>query len=128
MVKTASDEAGNGQTVNVTQQRSRKVLVKTKDSGSSLVAQQSGDPELSLLWLGVLSWCGFNPWLGNFYMPQVQLEKKKKKDSDQRFQDIWRFLSGCQQRLLSTYQVWSFVLPVRELDFELYQVLVRPRT
>lgn len=79
MVKTASNEAGNGQTVNVTQQRSRKVLVKTKDSGSSLVAQQSGDPELSLLWLGVLSWCGFNPWLGNFYMPQVQPEKKKKK-------------------------------------------------
>ena len=34
---------------------------------SSLVAQQVKDQELSLQQLGLLLWCGFNPWSRNFY-------------------------------------------------------------
>ena len=37
--------------------------------GSSLVAQGVKDPVLSLLWLRLLSWHGFNPWPGDFHMP-----------------------------------------------------------
>ena len=37
------------------------------------MAQWLKDPVLSLLWLGSLLWCGFNPWPGNFCM----LKKKK---------------------------------------------------
>ena len=33
---------------------------------SSLVAQQVKDPALSLMWLGLLLWPKFSPWLGNF--------------------------------------------------------------
>ena len=28
------------------------------------------DPALSLQCLGLLLWCGFDPWPGNFHMPQ----------------------------------------------------------
>ena len=41
--------------------------------------QQVKDPVLSLQQLGLLLWCGFNPWPGNFHMPWVQKKKKKKK-------------------------------------------------
>ena len=34
------------------------------------------DMALSLLWLGLLLWIGFDPWPGNFCMPQVQTKKK----------------------------------------------------
>ena len=30
------------------------------------------DPAFSLFWLGSLLWLGFDPWPGNFHMPQVQ--------------------------------------------------------
>ena len=40
------------------------------------------DPVLSLQQLGLLLWCGFDPWPGNFRMPWVWLpppEKSEKK-------------------------------------------------
>ena len=45
---------------------------------SSLVAQSTKDPALSLLWLWSLLWCGFDPWPGNFHLPWVQPKKKKR--------------------------------------------------
>ena len=39
------------------------------------MVQQVKDPALSLLWLGLLLWCGLNPWLGNFCMPQTLAKK-----------------------------------------------------
>ena len=40
------------------------------------VAQQVKDLALSLLWLRSLLWCcGFNPWPGNFCIPQVWPKK-----------------------------------------------------
>ena len=32
--------------------------------------QQVKDPALSLKWLGLLLWHGFDPWSGNFHMPK----------------------------------------------------------
>ena len=45
------------------------------------LAQHSGvnDPELPQLWYRSQLWLGFDPWAGNFRMPQVQPKKKKKK-------------------------------------------------
>ena len=43
-----------------------------------LVEQGVKDPVLSLQWLRLLLWHGFDPWPRNFYMPQVWPEKKKK--------------------------------------------------
>ena len=37
------------------------------------------DLVLSLLWLGSLLWCRFDPWPGNFCMQRAQPKKKKKK-------------------------------------------------
>ena len=52
---------------------------------SSLVAQGIKDSALSLLWLALLLWCGFDPWPGNFSMPREWPEKKKKKrERDQK--------------------------------------------
>ena len=36
------------------------------------------DSVLSLLWLGLLLWLGFDSWPGNFHMLQDGLKKKKK--------------------------------------------------
>ena len=47
-------------------------------SMSSLGAQWVKDLALSLQWLWLLLWCGFNPWSRNFLMPQVKKKKKKK--------------------------------------------------
>ena len=46
------------------------------------MAQQVKDPALSLQWLGSSVWCGFNPWLGNFHMPQAKLKQKTKHNLD----------------------------------------------
>ena len=43
------------------------------------MAQQVKDPKLSLQWLKLLLWQGFDPWLRNFHMPWVPEKKKKKK-------------------------------------------------
>ena len=40
------------------------------------MAQQSKDLVVSLLWLGLLLWHGFDPWLWNL---RVRQKKKKKK-------------------------------------------------
>ena len=37
------------------------------------------DPAFSLQWLWLLLWCGFDPWTGNFCMPQVQPGTKQNK-------------------------------------------------
>ena len=44
---------------------------------SSLVAQQIKDLVLSLQWLRLLLWRGFDPWPGKFHMLQAQPKKKK---------------------------------------------------
>ena len=54
------------------------ILYKNGDFWSSLVAQQVNGPVLSLLWLWLLMWQEFNPWLGNLYMLQCDRKKKKK--------------------------------------------------
>ena len=39
------------------------------------MAQQIKDPALSLLWLGLLVWRGFDPWPRNFHMPWAEAKK-----------------------------------------------------
>ena len=39
--------------------------------GCSFMGQRVKHLALSLLWLGLLLWCGFDPWPGSFHMPQV---------------------------------------------------------
>ena len=40
------------------------------------MAQEVKYPVLSLQWLGLLGWYGFNPWPGNFCMPWVWPKKE----------------------------------------------------
>ena len=51
---------------------------KAHNLGSSLVAQWVKDPALSLLWLWLQLWHGFDPWPRNFCMPQAQPERKNE--------------------------------------------------
>ena len=37
------------------------------------------DSVLSLVWLRLLLWLEFDPWPGNFFMPQAQPKRKKEK-------------------------------------------------
>jgi len=37
------------------------------------------DLALSLLWLWLLLWCGFDPWPGTFHMPQVWPKERKNE-------------------------------------------------
>ena len=46
----------------------------------SLVAQWVKDQALSLQWLGSLLWHGFDPYPGDFSVPQVQ--PKEEMDTD----------------------------------------------
>jgi len=43
------------------------------------VTQWVKDLALSLLWLRLLLWRGFSPWLGNFCMEWAKPKKKKKR-------------------------------------------------
>ena len=52
------------------QKHTPKYIENLSGSWSSLVAQQVKDPVSSLLWLGLLLWCTFNPWPRNICMPQ----------------------------------------------------------
>ena len=54
-------------------------FLKPEGSRSSLVAQRVKDLALSLLWLGSLTWLGFDLWPGNFCMPPVQPKNNKNK-------------------------------------------------
>ena len=47
-------------------------LLLKEGVGISLVAQQVKDLVLSLQWLKLLLWLGFNPWPGNFHVLWVQ--------------------------------------------------------
>ena len=40
------------------------------------MVQQVKDLVVSLLWLGLLLWCGFDPWSRKFHMPQVRPKKE----------------------------------------------------
>ena len=52
---------------------------KKKDSsGSSLVAQQTNDPMLLMLWLGSLLWLGYDDQPKNFHMSWAQTKKKER--------------------------------------------------
>ena len=51
-------------------------LIKSSP-GSSLVAQEAKDPRLSLLWLWLLLWLGFNPWPRNLCVSWAQWKKKE---------------------------------------------------
>ena len=63
-------------------------IIKTDYSKwSSLVAQQVRNPALSLLQLGLLLWCGFDPWPRNFHMPWVQPKTEREND---RGRNRWR--------------------------------------
>ena len=53
-------------------------FLKVNICGSSLVAQQVKEPALSLLWLGLLLRCGFDPWPRNFHMQQAQAKTNEK--------------------------------------------------
>lgn len=41
------------------------------------------EPALSLPWLGSLLGHGFNPWLGNFCVPQAPPKQKEKKNKEE---------------------------------------------
>ena len=56
----------------------RETDKRTRDGGSSLVAQWVKDMALSLEWLGSLLWLGFDPWPRNFHVSQAWPKKKKK--------------------------------------------------
>ena len=49
------------------------------------------DPVLSLWWLGSLLWCRFDPWPGNFHMPQKKKKKKKKNKKKKEKVLSWPF-------------------------------------
>ena len=53
-----------------------KTRSKKNNSQSSLVLHWVKDLVISLPWLGLPSWRGFNPWPGHFHKPW---EKRKKK-------------------------------------------------
>ena len=61
--------------------RQNKNKNKNKNKpGSSLVVQPVRDLALSLQWLRLLPWHGFNPWPGNLHTPQAQPKKKRERD------------------------------------------------
>ena len=45
------------------------------------MAQQFKDLALSLLWVWLLLWCGFDPWPKNFYMLQVRPGSNKNNNT-----------------------------------------------
>ena len=55
------------------------------------MAQQVKDLASSLLWLGSLLCCRFDPWPGNFHVPQVQEKKKKNKRKEKLHKDLCGF-------------------------------------
>ena len=53
-------------------------MVDNRKSWSSLVLWQDKDLALSLLWLRLLLWYGFDPWPGNVHMPWARPKKYRK--------------------------------------------------
>ena len=54
-------------------------LIQKPKTRAPLWCTRLKDTVFSLLWLGSLLWCRFDPWPGNFPMPQGGKKKKKKK-------------------------------------------------
>ena len=70
--KMLSSTLSNGCSLLVMQESTPRILpLKKLSLRSSLVTQQIKGPALSLLWLGLLLWHGFDPWPWNFYIPPV---------------------------------------------------------
>ena len=55
------------------------------------MAKRLKDLALSLQWLGLLVWLGFDPWPKNFHMPQLWPNKIKYTDNITRFYFILFF-------------------------------------
>ena len=54
------------------------IVISIKKPQSSLVAQWVKYPALSLLWFWLPLWQEFDPWPGNFRIPQVQPKRQNK--------------------------------------------------
>ena len=65
----------NSQDMETSQVPSTDDPFKNMWNRSSLVAQWVKDPALSLQWLWLLLWHGFDPWPRNFHMPWAQPKK-----------------------------------------------------
>ena len=63
------------------------------------MAQQVKGPALSLLWLRLLLWLGFDPWPRNFCMLQAGQKKKKKKKSEVPIVVQWKQIRVGTMRL-----------------------------
>ena len=74
--------------------RTQREEIQGMKNRSSLVFPWVKDPALSLLWLGLLLWHTLDPWPGNFYKPQVQPKKKKKKIISQAFLETTKPILG----------------------------------
>lgn len=61
--------------------RTLQVKKKKNQPWSSLVAQRTKDPVLSLLWLRSQLGCGFDPWPRDFCMSGAQPKKHKKRST-----------------------------------------------
>jgi len=61
-------------------ENSMEVSLKTKKS-SYPVVQWVKDPELSLKWLRLLLWHGFDPRHMNLHMPRVRPKKKNNSNN-----------------------------------------------
>ena len=57
-----------------------KLVTIENGLGSFLVTQQLKSPALSLLWLGLLLWHGFNPWPWNLCIAWAGQKKEKKRN------------------------------------------------
>ena len=58
--------------------KAQEGLLRDRKLQSSLVAQWVKDPALSLLWLWLLLWQGFNPWPGNSDRGAAKKNPKQK--------------------------------------------------
>ena len=61
---------------------------------------------LSLQWLGLLLWCGFDPWPKNFHMPQAQPEKESERVRERapiKLKSVW---STITQNMKCKLVIW----------------------
>ena len=72
--------------------------LKIYNPGSSLVAQWVKDPVLSLLWLWLLLWHRFDPWLRKFFMAQVWPKETMALYFHKYLQTMLLFAKSCCTR------------------------------
>ena len=77
------------------------------------MAQQAKDPALSLLWLRLLLWCGFDLWAENFHMPWAWQNKTKQNKTQKP-----------KQNLLYHYLVNSFFPPMFCITYKIKSKLL----